>query len=834
MTAQAVPAHKVIPGTGGAIVVDAFRYAHPGVKAYFLTHAHSDHYSGLNDNWCNGPIYCSETTARLVVHLCGVDPSHLRPLPMKQPVMVAGVEVTLVDANHCPGAVQLLFRLPGSGARYLHCGDMRFCASMTSCPLLGAWRGCEAVFLDTTYCHPKHTFPLQEESVDYVVQTLGRFLEEDRAAEAAGATAPMAGVDAATGAFSAVEEVDPGAALGPMEPASAALSDDPSSARAAVASNQPQGTEKPALRNAAPASGFKGDETVASGGISIAHSCAVARVGIGTFVPANANSNTTVSVPLGGVAVATGSFTTAVARVGSSKDGGELIDSGSAELDALPDGKEEGLAEALGEDPVGEVAAVGRGGRGGPFRRLYLVSTYVIGKERILLAIRQRCGVRVYVPESKIAVLHLLGLPDKQLSDTFTTDPRVTPVHVVSWGTLGETWPFFRPNFVNMQRIAEEMGAPAVVGFCPSGWLYEKKRDAFPVRIGGSLSVHLVPYSDHSSYTELREYVRWLRPQQVIPTVGVGGDDGERNRVAMLKHFRTLVDETASKARFLAGMRNRATATAVTAALPHALAVVRLSDRGVANGGDFTAVAASALAIEASNADVGPSLDSLPDRLKGTGTTATRRHPVAPENGPEAGGLGLTESKQGVRQAGGEVRGGLQEARVGYRGESGLGQRQGRSRTQDRGGEGSGLEQSLAAAAARPVPPLTRDDGTEVIFIDSSSDGGTHSNGGNEEEDAGDGESVRCRGGGVRPQHDRGAGALGGRGALPGVGTLISPQPDCREAHMADTGQGGGSSGIPSGNSVGLMKLEGMEKGCSCAPSNGFSKAEKGDEKWHG
>ncbi|GFR43273.1 hypothetical protein Agub_g4335, partial [Astrephomene gubernaculifera] len=177
-------------------------------------------------------------------------------------------------------------------------------------------------------------------------------------------------------------------------------------------------------------------------------------------------------------------------------------------------------------------------------------------KERILLAIRQRCGVPVYVPHSKMAVLELLGLPEQQLRDTFTTDPRVTPVHVVGWGVLGDTWPFFRPNFNNMQRIAEEMGAERVVGFCPTGWLYEMRKATFPVRARGSLSVHLVPYSEHSSYLELREYVRWLRPQQVIPTVGVApGEEGERQRAALLRHFRTLVDETASKARFLAAMR---------------------------------------------------------------------------------------------------------------------------------------------------------------------------------------------------------------------------------------------------------------------------------------
>ncbi len=130
--------------------------------------------------------------------------------------------------------------------------------------------------------------------------------------------------------------------------------------------------------------------------------------------------------------------------------------------------------------------------------------------------IRQRCGLRVYVPEPKLALLACQGLPPDALADTFTTDPRATPVHVVGWGVLGDTWPYFRPNFVAMQRTAEELGvAGEVVGFCPTGWVYEMRRNAFPVRTRESLSVHLVPYSEHSSYSELREYVKWLKPKQV-------------------------------------------------------------------------------------------------------------------------------------------------------------------------------------------------------------------------------------------------------------------------------------------------------------------------------
>lgn len=43
------------------------------------------------------------------------------------------------------------------------------------------------------------------------------------------------------------------------------------------------------------------------------------------------------------------------------------------------------------------------------------------------------------------------------------------------------------------------------------------KKDTFPLRLkpGGGASLHLVPYSEHSSYPELLEYVSWLRPRQV-------------------------------------------------------------------------------------------------------------------------------------------------------------------------------------------------------------------------------------------------------------------------------------------------------------------------------
>ena len=54
-----------------------------------------------------------------------------------------------------------------------------------------------------------------------------------------------------------------------------------------------------------------------------------------------------------------------------------------------------------------------------------------------------------------------------------------------------------------------------MVGFVPTGWTYEMKRKTYPVRSKGACHIHLVPYSEHSSYTELRDYVRFLKPQHV-------------------------------------------------------------------------------------------------------------------------------------------------------------------------------------------------------------------------------------------------------------------------------------------------------------------------------
>ena len=182
---------------------------------------------------------------------------------------------------------------------------------------------------------------------------------------------------------------------------------------------------------------------------------------------------------------------------------------------------------------------------------LFLISTYVLGKERIFLEVSRRLNCALHVDSRRMKILRASGLAD---STTFTEDPRGSFIHVIGWNLLGETWPYFRPNFVKMNEIMTEKGYSRAVGFVPSGWMHQKNNRDFPVRVKEALEIHLVPYSEHSSYKELREYVRFLRPKKVIPTVGMDSSkDNSKHIHFVSKHFSDLLDETANKKELLEG-----------------------------------------------------------------------------------------------------------------------------------------------------------------------------------------------------------------------------------------------------------------------------------------
>ena len=121
------PAYKRITGTD--FICDGFNYACKSLSSnYFLTHFHSDHYGGITKTWNAGIIYCSLPTANLVHSQLGVLQKYIHPIPMNTPTVIASrgkpITVTLLNANHCPGAIMFLFEV---GKRnILHVGDFRW------------------------------------------------------------------------------------------------------------------------------------------------------------------------------------------------------------------------------------------------------------------------------------------------------------------------------------------------------------------------------------------------------------------------------------------------------------------------------------------------------------------------------------------------------------------------------------------------------------------------------------------------------------------------------------------------------------------------------------
>ncbi|GLB41851.1 putative DNA repair metallo-beta-lactamase [Lyophyllum shimeji] len=209
------PFYKVLQGM--PIAVDAFRYGTiPGVNAYFLTHAHSDHYTNLASNWKSGPIYCSEGTANLIIHMLSVDRKWVHPLPMDTPTLIpntGGVHVTLIEANHCPGSCLFFFeglqtvnagdsafKSPFVGSnrtfRYLHCGDFRASPRHVLHPAIDG-KGIDHVYLDTTYLDSKYTFPPQPLVISACAELARKLVAGEPVAQKAGSidawTTPSSG-----------------------------------------------------------------------------------------------------------------------------------------------------------------------------------------------------------------------------------------------------------------------------------------------------------------------------------------------------------------------------------------------------------------------------------------------------------------------------------------------------------------------------------------------------------------------------------------------------------------------------------------------------------------
>jgi len=191
------------------IRIDYFRH-HPGKvppSACFLSHIHSDHLLGL-DVLKMPFVYCSAATRRILLKMekyphrinfsTGILEARkqtykhlkliLRALPLNTPVDLelgpkSHIRVTLLDANHCPGAV--MFLIEGNDRAILYTGDIRSEAwwvnSLLRNPILIPYatgpKRLDCMYLDTTFAshHDVHReFPSKAEGLAELMKKVRR------------------------------------------------------------------------------------------------------------------------------------------------------------------------------------------------------------------------------------------------------------------------------------------------------------------------------------------------------------------------------------------------------------------------------------------------------------------------------------------------------------------------------------------------------------------------------------------------------------------------------------------------------------------------------------
>ncbi|KXG35706.1 uncharacterized protein LOC8062739 [Sorghum bicolor] len=159
-------------------------------------------------------------------------------------------------------------------------------------------------------------------------------------------------------------------------------------------------------------------------------------------------------------------------------------------------------------------------------KTLFLIGSYTIGKERLFMEVARLLQKKIYVGAAKLQILKHLELP-QEIMHWFTANEAESHIHVVPMWTLAS---FKRMKYLSNQYAGQ---FDLIVAFCPTGWAFGKGRKKTPGKRWqqGSIIRYEVPYSEHSSFTELQEFVKFISPEHIIPSVN---NDGPESADAML------------------------------------------------------------------------------------------------------------------------------------------------------------------------------------------------------------------------------------------------------------------------------------------------------------
>ena len=183
------------------------------------------------------------------------------------------------------------------------------------------------------------------------------------------------------------------------------------------------------------------------------------------------------------------------------------------------------------------------------WRRLshaYLLCIYLnvviklLGKERVFLAIAEEFDWNIWATKEKKRILH--ALENDILWNRISDSPINARIHLMEMGKV--------KNFKHLYEYLETYSTKYnhILSIVPTGWTHQKGSTAESslenMRIKtfkNNLSQLEIPYSEHSSFSELKRFVMFLKlssAKSVIPTVNIGNP---KSRESMSNIFNSWI-----------------------------------------------------------------------------------------------------------------------------------------------------------------------------------------------------------------------------------------------------------------------------------------------------
>ncbi|KJP86736.1 hypothetical protein AK88_03648 [Plasmodium fragile] len=173
-------------------------------------------------------------------------------------------------------------------------------------------------------------------------------------------------------------------------------------------------------------------------------------------------------------------------------------------------GAEKSEANAVG----GRDKKRSRGAGNAPKKTLFMFGTYNLGKEKIYLSVSEACNMKIHFRNEKKKTIIESFLHNKSMLSRITDNKLEAQIHIVDIN-YSYIFPRIEKNkFKNLIDEEIEKEFDSFYYIIPTGWV---KKYSFYQK--DEISIFLIPYSEHSNLSELENFVKSIKPCNIIPTV---------------------------------------------------------------------------------------------------------------------------------------------------------------------------------------------------------------------------------------------------------------------------------------------------------------------------